>query len=184
MRVLSNLAFILLILGALVLCYMNIELYGEIYRFLPLLCFLPLLKPLNMQKIFELFIALAIASLVTYICKFVISHLALNANLDDLLSFAKRPINGEFKGFPSGHATTAFVGVAFAYLYYGLKWKIAFLAFAILVGISRILSLWHTPLQVFVGSIVGFFAAIITLKLLARFEVFKKLKMRFIKEAN
>lgn len=183
-RIMKILALILLIAGCIGLCCFNMELYGEIYRYLPLLCFLPLIAIKDIEKIFDLFVALVLASVVAYVLKFAILYLATNMHFESMLSFARRPINGEYNGFPSGHATMAFVGVAFAYLYYSYKWKIAFLCFGILVGISRILSLWHTPLQVFVGSLIGFFVALIILKFLAKASFMKKFKMRFIKKAN
>ncbi|RDU65492.1 phosphatase PAP2 family protein [Helicobacter sp. MIT 14-3879] len=172
----SNIAFIALICIAIFLCVFDIEVYGTIYRFLPFICFIPLLINKQYAMLRELFLALLFASLVAYFSKFSILYLLEHFNgLSEVLSFAKRPINNEFDGFPSGHTTTAFVAVAFAYIYYDLKWKVLFLIFAILVGISRICSFWHTPLQVFAGSLIGFFISLIVIRILQKNNIFSKI---------
>ncbi len=64
--------------------------------------------------------------------------------------------------FPSGHATTAFALAIFLMLAFKLKkysWLMAILA--ILVGYSRVYLAVHFPVDVYFGSLIGTFSAVI-----------------------
>lgn len=115
-----------------------------------------------------LFLAIISAYSITYSIKLIINFLALHFHdkviLSYVFSIAQRPINGEFNGMPSGHATTAFVSVAFSCCFLKSRWQLLFLLLSLLVGISRIVSLWHTPFQVALGSLIGFYVAYVVIK--------------------
>ena len=153
------LGFIALAVFALLLCVWNIEDYGDIFRFMliPLIIFLGITKCYIPLK--NLLLTCAIVLGIAFSCKlgfaYLASHYVDSQSLMSFVQIAKRPINGEFKGFPSGHTTAAFIAVAFAWIYYDVKWKILFFILAALVGYSRIHSLWHTPTQVIVGALLG-----------------------------
>lgn len=163
--ILEILCFGIITTMAMVLCILDFKLYGDIFRFMGLFILIFLLLKRDFAKAKELVCVLIIVLGFSYCIKMIIVILA---NYDMLsssaLEFAMRPINGIPSGFPSGHTTFAFISAAFAYCYFDYKWKVLFFILAIMVGISRIISLWHTPLQVFFGFLIGFLFSVFLLK--------------------
>lgn len=157
---LNNITFVVFIISAIFLALFDFKYYGDIFRFLVVPIFIILLINRDYKKFKILMIAFVIACGIAYLFKYGIAYIVVHFNMQNIFEFAKRPINGKFNGFPSGHTTSAFIAVAFAYNFYKLKWKILFLMLGLLVGISRIENLYHTPLQVFAGSILGFFVSL------------------------
>lgn len=166
-RKMLNIAFVAMIAVSLVLCVVNFKVYGDIFRFvLPFLCVILPFYRKDFEILKQLIFAFLFSSLAVYLIKFCITFLVSHYNLGDIFAFAMRPINGKFSGFPSGHTAGAFISVAFGYFYFHQKWKILFLCLAILVGISRIYSQYHTILQVVCGGIIGFFISFFIIKYL------------------
>ena len=62
---------------------------------------------------------------------------------------------GQFS-FPSNHATNSMVAASLMFWWAGRKFAFCFLGFAALVGFSRIYLGVHYPLDILVGSILGF----------------------------
>lgn len=71
-------------------------------------------------------------------------------------SISQRPDSKTFDGFPSGHASSCFVGAGYICKKYGLFYGLPFILIGILVGASRVYAHRHTLLQVCAGAILGF----------------------------
>jgi len=72
--------------------------------------------------------------------------------------------------FPSGHATVFFaLGTAFYFLHRG--WGITFLVLATCMGVARVMTGVHWPLDILGGALIGIVSGIIVQKLLSRFQV-------------
>lgn len=165
-----NVAFVAIIIVSLALCAINFKLYGDIFRFLlPALCVIVPFYKKDFEVFKQFIFALLLSSLAVYLIKFGIVNLVKHYDLGDIFAFAMRPINGHFSGFPSGHTAGAFISVAFGYFYFSRKWKILFLCLAIIVGVSRIYSGYHTILQVICGGLIGFFVTYFTIKFLQKY---------------
>ena len=65
--------------------------------------------------------------------------------------------------FPSDHASAAF-GIAFAVLFVARKAGLLFLAYAVLIAVSRVLAGVHYPTDVLAGAAIGFAAAVIVVR--------------------
>jgi len=65
---------------------------------------------------------------------------------------------------PSGHTFTAFFCMTFVLFFFDLnrKWQITLFSLAILVGLSRIYLMCHFKEDVFIGSILGIIAGILS----------------------
>jgi len=75
-------------------------------------------------------------------------------------------------GMPSGHeALTAFAFTLLYFTYPGMWSLLALITASIITFIARYIGLYHTPLQLVIGWIIGFSGAVIAHK-----YVFKKLK--------
>lgn len=61
-------------------------------------------------------------------------------------------------GFPSGHAAL-FFAMAMAIYFYNKKWGTWFFAAALIMGIARVISGVHYPLDILGGAIVGMLSA-------------------------
>lgn len=170
LNLIKNLAFFALIALAIALIIFDFKIYGDIFRYLlPLLCaFLPLYER-DFEKLKALIFATLISTLATYLTKFCITHLVAQHDMGAFFSFAQRPINmARFDGFPSGHTQGAFAGFAFAFVYFKMRWKILFFCLALMVGISRIYSGYHTILQVICGALAGFFISYFVIRFLQK----------------
>lgn len=153
-----NLSFFALIVVALTLIAFDFKKYGDIFRFvLPALCvFMPFYER-DFEKLKQLIFAILLSTLVIQGVKFGISYAVAHYDMGAFFSFAQRPIDMKrFDGFPSGHTQGAFIGFAFAFVYFKMRWKILFFCLALMVGISRIYSGYHTILQVICGAIISF----------------------------
>ena len=67
----------------------------------------------------------------------------------------RRPDGIDFKSFPSGHASTAFMGAGFIHKKYGLKKSIIPYIGASFVAYSRVYANRHYVEDVFAGAILG-----------------------------
>ena len=165
--------FGLITAAALGLWLYNHELYGDVFR----LMLIPLGVIWLLQRRFVPLKGLVISCVVifgiTFGLKIAFNYAAHtfadSAWIMEIVEIAKRPINGEFKGFPSGHTASAFIAAALAWRYLGVRWGVYLIVLAGFVGYSRILNLWHTPLQVCVGGILGFFGTLLVLRAAKRY---------------
>ncbi|RDU67671.1 hypothetical protein CQA53_01335 [Helicobacter didelphidarum] len=161
-----------IILIALFIWQYDIKLYGDIFRFLPLYLGFFLLYQRQYKRIIILLIGVCIVVGVTFSMKFSFSFLA-NHYGGGYITIAQRPINGKFNGFPSGHTAPAFFALGFVINYYSKKWIFLVFALAILIPFSRIFTLWHTPLQVIVGALLGIILGFFITRWLKNFEFLK-----------
>jgi len=69
-----------------------------------------------------------------------------------------------YHSMPSGHTFTAFFCMSFVLFFFDLnrKWQILLFSVAILVGLSRIYLMCHFKEDVFIGSILGIIAGILS----------------------
>lgn len=72
-----------------------------------------------------------------------------------------------YHSMPSGHTFTAFFCASFIILYFSMNrmWQLLIFILAILVGLSRIYLMCHFKEDVFIGSILGIIAAMISVAL-------------------
>lgn len=149
----------LLLLGAFLYWY-NPELYGDLFRLMliPLGIYWLLLRDISHVKAFIIVcvIILGIAFSIKLAFSFAQAHFSDSHALETLFEIARRPINGEYNGFPSGHTCAAFLAAALSWRYIGARLGFVVFILAGMVGLSRVMSLWHTPLQVCVGAFLGF----------------------------
>ena len=161
----SNLAMCLISVCALILWLYEPKLYSDVFRFMlfPLGLVWLLQKRYVLLKYFIVITAVILG--IAFACKYTFFYMANyfmdNVWVENIAHIAKRPINGEFKGFPSGHTTAAFIAAAFAWQYMSKKWGIFFIFLAFMVGYARIISLWHTPIQVCAGALLGFVGSLV-----------------------
>lgn len=165
-----NLAFFALIALATALIVWNFKKYGDIFQILlPALCvFMPFYER-DFEKLKQLIFAILLSTLVVQATKLGISYAVAHYEMGEIFSFAQRPIDMKrFDGFPSGHTQGAFIGFAFAFVYFKMRWKILFFCLALMVGISRIYSGYHTILQVICGGLVSFLVCYFAIKFLQK----------------
>ena len=165
-----NTAFVALIAFALTLGLWDFKKYGDFFQIaLPALCVVLPLYQKDFEKLKQLIFAILISTLITHLCKLTIPYLVAQHGMGQVLSFAQRPIDmTRFDGFPSGHTQGAFIGVAFAFVHFKMRWKVLFFCIAVMVGISRIYSGYHTILQVICGALVGFFVSYFVIRFLQK----------------
>ena len=114
-------------------------------------------------------VALFISNVAVFVLKYVIAEprpfLTLS-NVDLLTS------ENEIYSFPSGHTASSFaaatvIGLKYNFVAKGKKYRLIYplLAFASIIGFSRIYIGVHYPLDVVFGAIVGTICALIVLKI-------------------
>jgi len=80
--------------------------------------------------------------------------------------------NGDFKSFPSGHATI-FFAIAMAIYFFNKKLGIIFFLGAIIISIARIFVGIHWPSDILGGAMIGIISAIIINKLFFKNYIIK-----------
>lgn len=153
-------AYISIILIACILWFYNTKLYGDIMRLLPLyIGIILIIYKRYSQLVFLIGTTLLIAvitAIIKYTCVFIAQHYG-----PEYIIIAQRPINGEFNGFPSGHSSAAFGALGFILCFYAKRWGIIIAILAFFGAFSRVVTLWHTPLQIFVGACIGLLFSIL-----------------------
>ena len=72
-----------------------------------------------------------------------------------IITHKRRPNGSDYKSFPSGHTSTAFMGAGFIHKRYGLKKSIIPYIGASFVAFSRVYANRHYVEDVFAGAILG-----------------------------
>ena len=125
-------------------------------------------------------VALFVSNVAVYLLKFIIAEprpFVTLPNVDLLVpknmiySFSLVPENENFS-FPSGHTASSFaaavvIGVKYKFNFKGKNYRLFYplLAFAVVIGFSRIYIGVHYPLDVVFGAIVGILSAFLVLKM-------------------
>lgn len=123
-----------------------LEILGTVTQiFIPCYAVVPILWKKDRLGALQMVMMTIIVLSITYLLKFTVP--------------AARPYGGSMS-FPSGHTAGAFIGVLFLGIRYGLRYFIVFLPLGLFVGLSRIYSRNHWPIDVassiLLCTIVGF----------------------------
>lgn len=130
------------------------RLYGDIFAFLPAMAAVYTLTQEDYDGLIYLGIGTGSTMAITLAIKY--SFVAISKNNPNLARISRRPNGVEYEGFPSGHTSSAFSAAGFMQKRYGFKWGLPTTILASLVGISRMTSKRHTPIQVFAGAVLGY----------------------------
>jgi undecaprenyl-diphosphatase len=115
----------------------------------------------SVKKLAVVTFMIGIASFVTHFLKWqIFLHPRPFMVLPDVVKLIN--ISG-FDSFPSGHATV-FAALAAGMLIYNKKLGVIFSIFALLIGVARIISGIHYPLDILTGFGIGFVVAILSFK--------------------
>lgn len=151
--------YVMLYCGIVIIVYgiwsYDVELYGDIFQFLPLYFGIFMLYKRDYKNIILLLIVACITLGLTFLIKHIFTLIALHYG-EEYAYIAKRPTESRYNAFPSGHTTSAFIALGFMVHFYTKRWVFPCLFLAVLVAFSRVITLWHTPLQVCAGAINGF----------------------------
>lgn len=85
--------------------------------------------------------------------------------------------------FPSDHTAVSIAFVTALYLFGFRKIALVFLPFAFAMNISRIVVGVHWPLDVIVGTIIGFLSAIFVYKVVQHYKIIQNLNIQILKIA-
>ncbi|RDU65016.1 phosphatase PAP2 family protein [Helicobacter sp. MIT 14-3879] len=142
----------------------SIELYGDIFQFLPAFVGVYSLAREDYIGLGYLAISTSGTLATTFAIKY--SFVAISKKHQNSASISRRPNNGAYDGFPSGHTSSAFVAAGFAQKRYGSNVGVPISILATFVGASRVIAEKHTIAQVLAGAIIGYiFGYFITEKL-------------------
>ncbi len=130
------------------------QIYGDIFQFLPLMVAVYPIATQDWKGLGQLAIGSGSALSVMLASKFTFKSIAVKN--PDWATISKRPDNGAYDGFPSGHTTSAFSAAGFMQRRYGWAWGVPTTVLATLVGLSRITSKRHSVVQVIAGAILGY----------------------------
>lgn len=178
----QKLEFLFIIVVLLVACLVfvfDVELYGDIFQFLALyLAVVILLFERNLKRVLMLAICALCVVCFVYAIKGGFVWLATHNVEYAKISLRPYAFNKEhnikdYNGFPSGHTAAAFMAVGFALRCYSKKWITLLALLALLVPPSRVLTMWHTTLQVIAGGFFGLFISYSVVCLLQKFPYFR-----------
>lgn len=169
---------IVLLVACLIFIY-DVGLYGDVFQFLALyLGIIILVFERNVKHVIMLGIAALCVLYVVYSIKGGFVWLAAH-NMEYAkislrpYAFEKARTIKDYNGFPSGHTAAAFIAVGFALRCYSKKWVILLAILAMLVPPSRVLTMWHTTLQVIAGGLLSLFISYGVVYLLQKFPYFR-----------
>jgi len=108
------------------------------------------------QKFFFLFMCVAVSGIVTDIIKPILGRARpVELVRDHFYGFQPFSFQATFNSMPSGHATTAFA-LAFALIYLFPRGRVAFIALALVLALSRMMVNAHFLSDVIAGGVVGY----------------------------
>ncbi len=131
-----------------------VETYGDIFQFLPAMAATYSLMRQDYEGLLQLALGTGTTLGITFISKY--SFVGISHINERAAGISKRPNNGGFDGFPSGHTSSAFSAAGFMQKRYGWKWGVPTTILATGVGISRVLAQKHTIVQVITGALLGY----------------------------
>ncbi|HAS80433.1 MAG: Phosphoesterase PA-phosphatase related protein [Candidatus Nomurabacteria bacterium GW2011_GWE1_32_28] len=98
------------------------------------------------------------SAFLAWILAYILKYLFHTERPFDVFSSVTSLFSETGYAFPSGHATF-FMALAVALFFYSKKVGYIFIFFALLIGIARIMSGVHFPVDIFGGFILGFLIA-------------------------
>lgn len=130
------------------------KIYGDYMQFLPIATLIYALSVKDYYGALDQAIGSGVTALSTFAIKQ--AFVLISKSHEGVAYISKRPINGSYDGFPSGHTSFAFSSVGFAQKRYGWKASLPLGILATSVGVSRVYAKKHTITQVIVGAAFGF----------------------------
>lgn len=85
--------------------------------------------------------------------------------------------------FPSGHTLAAFE-TAFSVFLINRRWGVSLLAFAVLMGLSRMYLFVHFPTDVLSGMVLGIFIAWFVSRIVEKYKIYDILSLQMKKKAE
>lgn len=176
----SEIPFIIVVLlvACLIFVY-DVELYGDVFQFLALyLGIIILVFERNVKRVIMLGITAFCVICIVYAIKggfvWLATHNVEYAQISLRPYAFDREYNAKYyNGFPSGHTAAAFIAVGFAMRCYSKKWVILLALLALFVPPSRVLTMWHTTLQVIAGGILSLLISYSVVYLLQKCPYFR-----------
>ncbi|PAF47575.1 hypothetical protein BKH46_03895 [Helicobacter sp. 12S02634-8] len=130
------------------------EIYGDIFQFLPAMAAVYSLASQDYKGLGYLAIGTGSTLALTFAVKY--SFVGISRNHPNWAKISRRPNQGSYDGFPSGHTASAFSAAGFMQRRYGWKWGVPTTILATLVGVSRVVAQRHTVVQVIAGAMLGY----------------------------
>ena len=130
------------------------ETWGDVFQFLPLMAGAYSLARQDYEGLAQLALGTGTTLAITKPSKY--TFVGISQANENAAGISRRPNNGGFDGFPSGHTSSAFSAAGYMQKRYGWKFGLPTTLLATSVGISRVVSEHHTVLQVLVGALLGY----------------------------
>lgn len=129
---------------------------------------------------FDFVVLLAITVLITTAIKYAVGRPRPCEILPDVRLLVESGCAGRDPAFPSGHASRTFAFAGFVFLRYRWRAGVPAVAFATLVGLSRIYLGLHWPSDVFVGALLGIGVALLVEGLARRSGRYQRIRTRIV----
>lgn len=130
---------------------------------------------------FDFVILLAITVLITAAIKYAVDRPRPCEELANVRLIAEARCGGRDPAFPSGHASRAFAFAGFLFVRYRWRAGVPAVAFAALVGLSRIYLGLHWPSDVLGGALLGVGVAVLVEWLARKSPRYQRIRARIIK---
>lgn len=131
------------------------ETWGDVFSFLPLMAGAYSLARQDYEGVVQLALGAGTTLAITYASKY--TFVGISQASENAAGISRRPNNSaRFDGFPSGHTSSAFSAAGFLQKRYGWKLGVPATILATSVGVSRVVSEWHTTVQVIAGALLGY----------------------------
>ncbi|OBV28514.1 hypothetical protein BKN38_03280 [Helicobacter sp. CLO-3] len=131
------------------------ETWGDVFSFLPLMAGAYSLARQDYEGVVQLALGAGTTLAITYASKY--TFVGISQASENAAGISRRPNNSaRFDGFPSGHTSSAFSAAGFLQKRYGWKLGVPATILATSVGVSRVVSEWHTSVQVIAGALLGY----------------------------
>jgi undecaprenyl-diphosphatase len=144
------------------------------------LLILPLWFTRRREAAFDFVVVMTIAVLLTLVLKYATDRPRPCEVLADVNLLPQTRCAGRDPAFPSGHASRAFALAGFVALRFRWRAGIPAVAFATLVGYSRIYLAVHWPTDVLGGALLGIAVALLVERLHHRVDAYQRIRARII----